>query len=259
MLLLISPAKSLDFESPHPKCRATQARFLDDSAALVDVLREYSPHKLASLMSISDALAALNFDRFANWQRPIRAATGRPAVFAFDGDVYDGLQARLMAEEEVHYAQTQLRILSGLYGVLRPLDLILPYRLEMGTRLKNPQGKDLYAWWGTKVTDMLRTDLRHSAGERVVVNCASEEYFKVVKPEALNAPVVTPVFQEWKNGQWKIVSFFAKRARGLMARFAIEQRIEAAEDLKAFELDGYRFDATASRGDEWYFRRKQVV
>lgn len=257
MLLVISPAKALDYESPLPSHRHTQPRFLDRSAALIGVLRDLSPAQIAGLMDLSDPLAALNFARYAEWRTPFTARNARPAVFAFNGDVYDGLAARSLGEEDIAWAQSRLRILSGLYGVLRPLDLTQAYRLEMGTRLATPAGKDLYTFWGDTITDSLNADMKKSGGEPVLVNLASEEYFKSVKTKRIATRIVTPVFQDWKGGTYKIISFFAKRARGLMCRYAITQRVDAVEQLKAFDLDGYAFAPEASEGDVWVFRRRQ--
>lgn len=257
MLLTISPAKALDYESPLPfKPRHTQPRFLDRSAALIGVLRDLSPAQIAQLMDLSDPLAVLNFTRYAEWRQPFTVKNARPAVFAFNGDVYDGLGARSLDEADIAWAQERLRILSGLYGVLRPLDLMQAYRLEMGTRLATPAGKDLYAFWGDTITDSLNADMKKSGGEAVLVNLASEEYFKSVRTKQVKTRIVTPVFQDWKGGGYKIISFFAKRARGLMCRYAITQRVEEAEQIKGFDLDGYAFAPEASEGDTWVFRRR---
>jgi uncharacterized protein len=255
MLIVLSPAKSLDFETPIVDVAPTKPEFSADAAALVRRLRELSPREVASLMDLSDALAALNVGRYASYAERGRPPVARAAVLAFDGDVYDGLRARELDADGLGYVQRHLRILSGLYGVLRPLDLMQPYRLEMGTRLATDRGRDLYAWWGDRPAKSLRKALAQS-GEPVLVNLASEEYFKVVDRKALGAPVVQPVFQEQRAGSWKVVSFSAKRARGAMTRWAVDQRIEDAQDLKGFDRDGYRFDARASSDDTWVFRRK---
>lgn len=255
MLIVISPAKTLDFETPCKVRTCTQPAFLEDSALLVDRLRELGPAQLAELMSISDALAALNVARYAGWATPFTLENARQAVLAFDGDVYDGLDAWTLTARERERAQATLRILSGLYGVLRPLDLIQPYRLEMGTRLANPRGRDLYAFWGERIARTLAGELdgmRHP----VLVNLASDEYFKAVAPGALGQRVVKPVFQERKGAQWKVVSFHAKRARGLMARYALQNRVEDPERLKAFDLEGYGYAPQASDADTWVFRRE---
>ena len=255
MLLVLSPAKTLDYESPIGAIRHTQPRFLDDSAQLVERMREFDPPALAQLMSISDTLAALNVARFGDWSLPFEPGRARQAILAFAGDVYDGLAAGSLDRKTLDWAQSRLRILSGLYGLLRPLDLMLPYRLEMGTRLANARGRDLYAFWGTRLAQVLSDELDGHA-HPVLVNLASDEYSKAVAPAALRHPVVQPIFQERRGGAWKIISFSAKRARGTMARFVIDQRIEDPEGLKAFDRDGYRFDAEASDARRWYFRRE---
>ncbi len=259
MLITISPAKSLDFESPLPAALSalphTQPDFLDHSAALIDILRERSPAEISRLMDISDQLAVLNVTRYAEWSPPFSEANARRAALAFNGDVYEGLAAPMLSAEALAWAQQHLRILSGLYGVLRPLDLMQAYRLEMGTRLANARGKDLYAFWGDTITEALNASLAEQDAD-IVLNLASEEYFKSVRPARLKARIVTPVFQEWKGGAYKIISFYAKRARGLMSRYVILNRIEDVEQLKAFDVEGYAFDAAASSADQWYFRRK---
>ncbi|MFN4328223.1 MAG: peroxide stress protein YaaA [Limnobacter sp.] len=254
MLVVLSPAKSLDYESPVTAKSSTKPQFVNQAAELVDILRPMSPVQLAGLMSISDKLAVLNATRYGDWSTTFTKANSRQAVLAFDGDVYDGLQARTLDEEGLKFAQKHLRILSGLYGILRPLDLMQPYRLEMGTKLPNPAGKDLYAYWKSTVAPALNKEL---GPQGVLVNLASDEYFKSVDLNALNARVVQPVFQDEKNGQYKVISFFAKKARGLMARYIIDQRITDVEQLKQFKVDGYRFDAKASSADVWVFRRKE--
>jgi len=258
MLIVLSPAKSLDFESPVAEVEATKPEFSADAAALVRRLRALSPTEVASLMSLSDSLAALNVARYADYAERGRAPLARAALLAFDGDVYDGLQARALPPEALDYAQRHVRILSGLYGVLRPLDRMQPYRLEMGTRLATDRGRDLYAWWGERPAKALRQAL-DASGEPVVVNLASEEYFQAVDRKALGARVVQPVFQEDRGGTWKVISFSAKRARGAMTRYAIDHRLEDPQDLKVFDRDGYRFDKRASTDDTWVFRRKHAA
>jgi cytoplasmic iron level regulating protein YaaA (DUF328/UPF0246 family) len=255
MLMVLSPAKTLDFESPIVPVTPTRPAFAADSRRLVERLRELAPHELATLMDLSDPLAALNAARYAAFRAAPRAAHVRPAVLAFDGDVYDGLAARTMDEESLAFAQRHLRILSGLYGVLRPLDAMQPYRLEMGTRLATAQGRDLYEYWGDRPARALRRALRDAGGE-VLVNLASEEYFRAVERKALGVPVIQPVFQERRAGVWRVISFSAKRARGMMARHAIRRRAVRAEELQAFREDGYRFDEPASDAATWYFRRE---
>ncbi|MCA1767735.1 MAG: peroxide stress protein YaaA, partial [Idiomarina sp.] len=214
MLAVVSPAKNLDYESDLPKLNVSQPRLLDNAEELVKVCRELSPQQLGSLMKISDKLAGLNAARFEEWQRPFTEKNARPAMFAFNGDVYTGLDAASLSQDAIDTAQNQLRILSGLYGVLRPLDLMQPYRLEMGSRLQNPNGKNLYEYWGDTITQVLNDDLAE-LGSATLVNLASNEYFSAVKPKALNADIITPVFKDEKNGQYKVISFYAKKARGL--------------------------------------------
>jgi hypothetical protein len=253
MLIVLSPAKSLDLDTPPTTDRHTTPQFIDRAAELIRVLKAYSPAQIGALMSISDPLAVLNVTRYASWHPDHGDA--RQAVMSFDGDVYTGLDARSLKPKALAYVQDHVRILSGLYGVLRPLDQMHPYRLEMGTRLANPRGKDLYAFWGETVTDALNEALAAS-GASALVNLASEEYFKSVKPKLLKAPLVVPVFEDWKNGKYKIISFFAKRARGMMARYAAERGITDPQKLKKFDVDGYAFDASVSTEKEWVFRRR---
>jgi cytoplasmic iron level regulating protein YaaA (DUF328/UPF0246 family) len=253
MLIVLSPAKSLDLDSPPTTAIRTTPRFVDRAAELIRTIQPYSPAQVGALMSISDQLAVLNVTRYAEW-RPDHGQA-RQAAMSFDGDVYTGLDARSLAPAQLDYMQARVRILSGLYGLLRPLDGMHPYRLEMGTKLANPRGKDLYAFWGETVTAALNEDIA-AAGATALVNLASEEYFKSVKPKLLAAPVIVPVFEDWKNGKYKIISFFAKRARGMMARYAAVNRITAPEALKAFDVDGYAFEAGASTERQWVFRRK---
>jgi hypothetical protein len=254
MLIVLSPAKTLDFESPVSVAEHSEPAMLEESARLVARLREFDAPALGQLMDISPALAELNVGRFQSWQPPFSAGNARQAVLAFAGDVYDGLQASSLGAPGLRWAQRHLRILSGLYGVLRPLDLIQAYRLEMGTRLDNPRGRDLYAFWGERIAAQLREAMAGLA-QPVLVNLASDEYFRAVRRPALPHPVVQPVFQEWRGSGWKVISFNAKRARGAMARYAIENRITDPHDLKRFDLDGYRHDAAASDEASWVFRR----
>jgi len=255
MLIVLSPAKTLDFESPIKVNKTTEPDFIPRSAELISTLRTMPPAQIGSLMSISDSLAQLNVARYASWSKKFTPDNSRPAVLAFDGDVYEGLDARSLNARQLDWAQKHLRILSGLYGLLRPLDLMQPYRLEMGTRLATKRGKDLYAFWGDQITEALNESLTVSKAQ-ALVNLASEEYFKSVKPAKLDRPVIAPVFEEWKGGGYKIVSFFAKRARGLMARYAIEHKLTKPEQLKDFDSEGYAFDAKASNEARWIFRRR---
>lgn len=250
MLILISPAKTLDFETPPVTGTHSEPRFLSDSRTLVKRAREASPADLASLMGISDALAELNHRRFAEWKTPFRPSNAKQAVLAFRGDVYTGLDADHWRAKDFEWAQGHLRILSGLYGVLRPLDLIQPYRLEMGTKLSNPRGGDLYAFWRDRVTASLVEDLE-AQKTPITVNLASNEYFGAVDAGALPGRLITPVFRDLKNDRYKIISFYAKKARGLMASWIIGQRVKSAAKLKDFDVAGYAFDeaATEAAGD----------
>lgn len=259
MLIVLSPAKTLDYTSPlaaelKPGL-PTKPAFMKQSAELIAILRTLSPAQLGTLMKISDPLAELNARRYHDWSPRASQKNARPAVLAFDGDVYAGLQAGSMSAPQLDYLQSHVRILSGLYGILRPLDLMQAYRLEMGTRLAHETGRDLYSFWGDSITRTLAKVLAEQAHPSLI-NLASEEYFKVVKPALLGAPVVTPVFEDWKNGEYKIISFFAKRARGAMARYAALHKIQKAAALQRFDADGYRFAPAASDDTTWRFRRK---
>lgn len=255
MLILLSPAKSLDYDTPSTTDRHTLPQFTAESAALIEVLRPYTPAQLASLMALSDALATLNVARYAAWSPRFTARNSKQAVLAFNGDVYEGLDAPSLKQKDLDWAQEHVAILSGLYGILRPLDWMQPYRLEMGTKLANPRGKDLYAWWGDRLAERLNEQLAEQ-GSDVVINLASQEYFKSVKRKALKARVVECVFEDWKAGQWKVISFHAKRARGLMARHAILKRAKAPKDLLDFNAEGYAHDPQASTVDRLVFRRR---
>ncbi|MCB1895568.1 MAG: peroxide stress protein YaaA [Zoogloeaceae bacterium] len=256
MLIVLSPAKALDFETPAHVDRRSQPALLDEAETLVGVMRDQSPQQIAGLMKLSDQLASLNAARYQTWKRPFTRRNAKQAVLAFDGDVYGGLDARTLDDDDLAWAQQHLRILSGLYGVLRPLDLMQPYRLEMGTRLENPRGANLYRFWGRTIADELGKALKRQRGERVLVNLASEEYFKSVDRRVLGTRIVTPVFEDWKSGGYRVISFFAKRARGLMSRYAIEHRLDDVEALTQFTGEGYGFAAEASDGDRWVFRRR---
>jgi hypothetical protein len=254
MLFLLSPAKSLDYETPLGEVPHTQPQFKAQSQALIEVLRTQSPQQIASLMDLSDALSALNVARYAAWSPRSTLRNARPAVLAFNGDVYEGLQARTLPVADLEWAQQHVAILSGLYGVLRPLDLLQPYRLEMGTRLATPQGSNLYQFWGSSIAQHLNQRLRADTSP-VVVNLASQEYFKAVDRKTLKAPVVECVFEDYKGGAYKVISFHAKRARGLMARYAIEHRITTPEGLKHFDSEGYAHAPEVSGLDRLVFRR----
>ena len=257
MLFLLSPAKSLDYESPLPAVTASQPQFVAQSAELISTLKKKTLKQIAELMDLSEALAKLNTDRYKAWTPQFTQENARPAVLAFNGDVYEGLNAPSLKPKDLQWAQEHVAILSGLYGVLRPLDLMQPYRLEMGTSLKHGKNNNLYQYWGTQIADYLNQQLA-SHKEPVIVNLASQEYFKAVDRKTLQARVVECVFQDFKNGQYKIISFFAKRARGLMARFAIEHKVKTVEQLKAFNLEGYVFASDVSDADTLVFRRQIV-
>ncbi|OEY65026.1 peroxide stress protein YaaA [Marinobacter sp. X15-166B] len=255
MLMVISPAKTLDFDSPLATENYSQPVFLDDACELVDQLKQLEPHQISQLMKISAKLGELNADRFQSWQAPFTPDNARQAALAFKGDVYTGLEAETFSEADFSFAQQHLRILSGLYGLLRPLDLMQAYRLEMGTRFENTRGKDLYAFWGSQITDELNRQL--AADDGVLVNLASNEYFKSVQKKQLQGRLITPHFKDWKSGQYKIISFYAKKARGLMCRYAIQNQITQADDLKGFDTDGYRFSVEQSDADNWVFLRNE--
>ena len=255
MLMVVSPAKNLDYESPLATEKHTQPQFLDDACELIDQLKTLEPHEVSNLMGISEKLGQLNAERFQQWHTPFTPENARPAALAFNGDVYTGLAAQDFGDKEFEFAQKHLRILSGLYGILRPLDLMQPYRLEMGTKFENKRGKDLYEFWGDIITDALNNELQ--ADDGVLVNLASNEYFKSVRKKKLDARIITPQFKDWKNGQYKMISFYAKKARGLMCRYAITNGITQADDLKGFDLAGYRFSEEQSSGDNWTFLRDE--
>jgi len=254
MLFVLSPAKKLDYDSVLPTESHTQPLFVKEAAQLIKVLKTQSTAEVAALMDLSDALAQLNVDRYASWKTTFTQKNARQAVLAFNGDVYEGMNAATLKEKDLHWAQDHVAILSGLYGVLRPLDLMQPYRLEMGTKLKNPSGATLYAFWQNTIAPYLNERLAKEKNP-IVVNLASEEYFKAIDLKALNARIVQCVFQDGKNDVYKVVSFHAKRARGLMARYAIEKRVTKPEDLTKFDSEGYAYVASLSTGDKLVFRR----
>ena len=255
MLFLLSPAKSLDYGTPLQDQPHTAPLFVKQSKVLIDQLRQLGPHQIAELMDLSDKLSSLNVARYAAWSTRATQKNARQAVLAFDGDVYDGLKAKTLPADSLTWAQDHVCILSGLYGVLRPLDLMQPYRLEMGTALKGPHGKDLYQFWGSRIADYLNQRLKVDVSP-VVVNLASQEYFRSVDTKVLKARVVECVFQDYKNGEYKIISFFAKRARGLMARFAIDHQLTTPDQLRSFDVDGYTWVAAQSTPEKLVFRRK---
>ncbi len=245
MLIVISPAKSLDFESRIKTRRFTEPEYLAESTELVSQLRKMSPEDVSGLMQISSNLGELNQQRFANWHTPFDLKNARQAIFAFKGDVYIGLEAEQFSTADLNFAQKHLRILSGLYGLLRPLDLMQAYRLEMGSKLNNKKGRNLYQFWGSKLTENLNS-LFEQENKPVLINLASNEYFSAIKPNQLNAKVVTPRFKDFSSGQYKIISFFAKKARGAMVAYIIKNRIKNPAKLKQFNVDGYRYSETDS-------------
>ncbi len=255
MLSIISPAKTLDFETPTVSDEFTQPVHLTQSRKLVRRLRELSAPQIGKLMSVSDELAELNHRRFRRWKTPFKPDNSRQALFAFKGDVYLGLDAYTMDSGDIAFAQDHLRILSGLYGLLRPLDLMQPYRLEMGTRLDTDAGSNLYQFWDGRITKTLRQELRQTDSD-TLINLASNEYFKAVQPKALKARIVTPAFRDYRNGQYRFIQYFAKKARGAMARFIVDERIDDPDGLKDFNRDGYAYNAELSNADEWVFTRR---
>ena len=254
MLFLLSPAKALNYDTPAGAVRHTQPLFVQQAAELIAVLREKSPQEIATLMKLSDALSGLNAARYAAWSPKFTAQNAKQAALAFNGDVYEGLNAKTLNEAQLAWAQAHVCILSGLYGVLRPLDWMQPYRLEMGTKLATGKGKNLYQFWGAQIADYLNERAAADISP-VIVNLASEEYFKAVDRKALKARVVTCVFEEFRGDKYKIISFMAKRARGLMVRYAVENKVTVVDKLKDFDAEGYGFDASASGLDRLVFRR----
>lgn len=258
MLITISPAKTLDFESPLATTHFTQPELLKYSQQLIEECRKLSSSDIARLMKISDKLAGLNAARFGEWQPNFTPENARQAILAFKGDVYTGMQAELFSEDDFQFAQQHLRMLSGLYGVLRPLDLMQPYRLEMGIKLKNNKGSDLYQFWGNTITEALNKALEQQ-GDNILINLASDEYFKSVNPKKLNAEIVKPVFLDEKNGKYKVISFYAKKARGLMSRFIIQEKLTNKAQLKEFDLEGYQFNSAESEGNTLVFKRTESM
>ncbi|WP_312935488.1 peroxide stress protein YaaA [Pseudomonas sp.] len=256
MLTVISPAKTLDYDTPPVTERFTLPQHLEHSELLIAQLRELSPAQISELMHLSDKLAGLNAARFGSWSAEFSPANAKQALLAFKGDVYTGLDAQSLSEDDFSYAQDHLRMLSGLYGLLRPLDLMQPYRLEMGTKLANPRGKDLYAFWDTRISQWLNQALAEQ-GDDLLLNLASNEYFSAVKRSTLQARVINVDFKDWKNGQHKIISFYAKKARGLMSRFVIQQRISEPQHLRQFDEQGYYYSAEQSRPDHLVFLRDE--
>lgn len=255
MLILLSPAKTLDFESQVPDLQTTRPRFISQSSELVELLRQYDTPQLAKLMGISDSLASLNVERYAKWSKKFTKTNSRPAIFAFRGDSYIGLDADTLSAKDLAYTQDHLRILSGLYGLLRPLDLIQPYRLEMSTRLVNPAGNNLYRFWADQLTDAINKDLKDK--NEIVVNLASTDYYKAVDLRKLNAEVISPTFMDRQGDAYKVVGLFAKKARGMMARWIIDKRPKTRFELQDFKDDGYRFAPEASGAKELVFLREE--
>lgn len=256
MLIVVSPAKTLDYDTPPKTSKFTLPDYLDESQLLIDRLRQLSSLDIAELMKVSTKIAELNFDRYESWQKKFTSDNAKQALLAFKGDVYTGLDAESFTARDMDYAQQHLRILSGLYGLLRPLDLMQPYRLEMGTRLSNERGRNLYEFWGTEITDGLNQQLKKIKSD-YLINLASNEYFKSVKPGHLQGEIITPAFREYKNGDYKMIGFFAKKARGMLSRYIIQNRLTDVEDIKTFDEDGYKFNKKLSKDNDWVFTRKQ--
>ncbi|MEL0609187.1 peroxide stress protein YaaA [Vibrio echinoideorum] len=256
MLVVVSPAKTLDYESPLATELFSQPEFVEHSAELIEECRKLTPADISALMKVSDKIAGLNVARFEQWNETFTQDNARQAILAFKGDVYTGLDAETLSDDDFDYAQNHLRMLSGLYGLLKPLDLMQPYRLEMGTRLANARGTNLYQFWGNIITDKLNEAL-NAQGDNVLINLASNEYFKAVKPKSLDGQIITPVFKDCKNGQYKVISFYAKKARGMMARYIIENKIDSVEALTQFDTAGYYFVEEESNAKELVFKREE--
>lgn len=257
MLIVISPAKTLDFETPSHTALSSQPEYLSQSQALIDVLAPMAPQDIAQLMKLSDKLAALNTARYASFSQPFTTDNAKQAILAFKGDVYTGLEAHTLTPSQLTFSQSHLRILSGLYGLLKPLDLMQAYRLEMGTKLASPKGKDLYEFWGNTLTEGLNA-LMVQESAPVLINLASNEYFKAIKHKALEARIITPVFKDRKHGHYKIISFFAKKARGMMTRYIIENELTEVEQIKSFAQSGYYYSEQQSTHDQWVFLREEM-
>ncbi|CAM4249015.1 peroxide stress protein YaaA [Vibrio agarivorans] len=256
MLIVVSPAKTLDYESPLATERYTQPELVEHSAELIKECRKLTPSDVSALMKVSDKIAGLNVARFEQWSETFTQENARQAILAFKGDVYTGLEAESLDYDGFDYAQKHLRMLSGLYGLLKPLDLMQPYRLEMGTRLANERGTNLYQFWGDIITNKLNEAISEQ-GDNVLINLASNEYFKAVKPKQLDATVITPVFKDCKNGQYKVISFYAKKARGMMARYIIDNKVDSIEALTQFDVAGYYFSEEESSDKELVFKREE--
>ncbi len=256
MLIVISPAKTLDYETPAKTKTFTIPDYLDYSQRLINRLRNFSALDIAELMKVSSKIAELNFDRYESWKTPFTEKNAKQAILAFKGDVYTGLDAESFKAADFKFAQQHLRVLSGLYGLLRPLDLMQPYRLEMGTKLKTDAGKNLYEFWGSVITDGLNKQLKKIKSD-TLINLASNEYFKAVKPGELNGQIITPAFKEYKNGDYKMIGIYAKKARGMLSRFIIQNKLTDVDAIKDFAEEGYRFNKKLSKGNNWVFTRKQ--
>lgn len=255
MLILLSPAKTLDFEKKSPITENTQPIFIDKAKELITILRHLSPEELQSLMKINSELALLNYHRFKNWQANPTSELGRQALLAFRGEVYRGLKAEEWKQKNFSFAQSHLRILSALYGVLRPLDLISPFRLEMGCRLEINEGENLYKFWRESITKNINQTIENQ-GDNILINLASNEYFKAINTRLLNVKIITPIFKDFKNGAYKNISVYSKKARGMMSRFIIEQELKNSEDIKYFEQEGYCYNDRLSNKEEWFFTRE---
>ena len=254
MISVISPAKKLNFNAASPIKAFTQCNFLDDSKKLVEQAKDYSFDDIMKLMSVSENIANLTVQRFQDWKLPFDDQNAKQAALAFNGDTYTGLEVESFSQDDFDYSQDHLRILSGLYGLLRPLDLIQPYRLEMGTKMNNSMGKNLYEFWGTKISDQLNKDLNNHES-KYIINCASDEYFKVIDLQSLNVPIIKPIFKDVKNGVPKVISFFAKRARGMMSKYIIKNRVQSINELHSFNDKGYEFQPDQSDNHELVYIR----
>ena len=254
MLIVVSPAKKLDYDTPPTTERYSQPDFLDQSQLLINNLRNYSALDLAELMKLSMNLAELNFDRYHAWTPEFTTDNAKQCLLAFKGDVYAGMDAETFSEQDLDHAQSHLRILSGLYGLLKPLDLMLPYRLEMGTKLPNSRGKNLYEFWGERITDAINAQLA-AQGDDILINLASNEYFKSVKPKLVKGRIINPQFKERKGDDYRMIGIFAKRARGLMSRYILQNRLQDPQAIKDFNLDGYGYNELLSTDEQWMFTR----
>jgi cytoplasmic iron level regulating protein YaaA (DUF328/UPF0246 family) len=257
MLIVVSPAKTLDYDTPAKTKVFTQPDYLDKSQELIHHLRQLSSLDISELMKVSTKIADLNFDRYESWHKRFTEKNAKQAVLAFKGDVYTGLDAETFTAKDFTFAQQHLRILSGLYGQLRPLDLMQPYRLEMGTKLSTDHGKNLYAFWGSTITEGLNAQLKKIKAD-TLINLASNEYFKAVKPKELKAEIITPAFKEFKDGDYKMIGIYAKKARGMLSRYIIKHQLSDPQDIKAFDEEGYQFSKKLSQGNTWVFSRRKV-